>query len=298
MEKQDLVSIIIPTYNRGYILSRAIESVLNQTYQNTEIIIVDDCSTDNTEEIVKKFSDSRIQYISHSKNRGASAARNTGIKTAKGDFIAFLDSDDEYLPGKIEKSLAVFKKAPESTGMVCSNYYWSRNKGKKIAFLKFSLKNAMRKWAFPPSSSSVVRRKVFLKIGFFDEELEASNDKDFTIRLCQKFSFHFIEEPLVTMYTTEGSLSHNDDIGLRIRIRKKFLEKRAKDSPKSRSLLALYFCSLGKDCLCFGQIREARKYFLKAFIFYPVKVEYFVRFLSTYFGKKIKKRGGKTRGII
>ena len=97
-----LVSIIIPTFNRGYILPRAIKSALSQTYQNIELIIIDDGSTDNTEEIVKDFSDPRIQYIRYSENKGRPAARNKGIKKSKGDFFAFLDSDDEYPPEKIE----------------------------------------------------------------------------------------------------------------------------------------------------------------------------------------------------
>jgi glycosyltransferase involved in cell wall biosynthesis len=285
MENQDLVSIIIPTYNRGYLVSRALESALDQTYQNTEIIIVDDCSTDNTEAIVKNFPDPRIQYIRHSQNKGASAARNTGIKIALGDFIAFLDSDDEYLPEKIEKSMAIFKNAPENIGMVCSNYYWIVNQEKRLALSEYSLEDARKKWEFPAAGCSIVRKKVFSRIGFFDEELEASNDKDFAIRLCQKFSFYYLEEPLVTVHITQGSLSHSDDIERRIRVRKKFLEKRYQDSPQSRSLFARYFYYSGRDFLLLGQIRKARGYFLKAFIYHPFKIEYLGKFLRTFLKK-------------
>jgi len=167
MDKQVLVTIVIPTYNRGYILSRAIKSVLNQTYQNMEIIIVDDGSKDNTEEVVKKFTDTRIQYIRHSENRGLSAARNTGIKNSKSDFVAFLDSDDEYLPEKIEKSLEVFKNARENLGMVCSNYYWDAKKKENIALLKYSLEDVKKNWQFPAVGSSLVRKKGFFKNWFF-----------------------------------------------------------------------------------------------------------------------------------
>jgi len=94
-EKNPTVSVIIPTYNRAHTIGRAIKSVLNQTYQDFEIIVVDDGSTDNTEEVVKSFRDKRIRYIQHKKNKGAAAARNTGIKSAKGKYIAFQDSDDD-----------------------------------------------------------------------------------------------------------------------------------------------------------------------------------------------------------
>ena len=101
-DKSVTVSVIIPTYNRAHLVGRAIRSVLNQTYQDFEIIVVDDCSTDNTEEIVKGFNDHRIRYMRHDRNRGGSAARNTGIKASQGKYIAFLDSDDERLLKKAE----------------------------------------------------------------------------------------------------------------------------------------------------------------------------------------------------
>ncbi len=111
------VSVIIPTYNRANLVSRAIKSVLNQTYQDFEIIVVDDCSEDNTEEIVKSFNDSRIRYIKHKKNKGGSAARNTGIKRARGKYIAFLDDDDEWLPSKLEKQIMLFEKLSKHYGV-------------------------------------------------------------------------------------------------------------------------------------------------------------------------------------
>ena len=110
MNKNPTVSVIIPTYNRAHLVDRAIQSVLNQTYKDFELIIVDDGSTDNTEDIIKEFQkkDERIKYIRHEENRGGSAARNTGIKAAKGEYIAFLDSDDEWLPIKLGRQISEF----------------------------------------------------------------------------------------------------------------------------------------------------------------------------------------------
>jgi glycosyltransferase involved in cell wall biosynthesis len=105
------VSVVIPTYNRASLLGRAIKSVLEQTYQDFEIIVVDDASTDNTEEVVRNLRDRRIRYLRHEKNRGGSAARNTGIRAAWGQYIAFQDSDDEWLPEKLKKQMEVLAAA-------------------------------------------------------------------------------------------------------------------------------------------------------------------------------------------
>lgn len=107
-----MVSVVIPTYNRAHVLNRAIRSVLGQTYQHFEIIVVDDGSTDNTEQVVKAIADDRVRYIRHETNKGtAAAARNTGIRQACGEFIGFVDSDDEWLPGKLQKQVDKFHSA-------------------------------------------------------------------------------------------------------------------------------------------------------------------------------------------
>ena len=95
-----IVSVIIPTYNRENLVSQAIQSVLNQTYRDFELIVVDDASIDNTQKIVNNFNDSRIRYICHKQNAGVSVAQNTGIAKARGEYIAFLDSDDEWFSEK------------------------------------------------------------------------------------------------------------------------------------------------------------------------------------------------------
>ena len=105
-----MISVIIPTYNREKSIERAARSVLNQTYHDIELIIVDDCSTDDTENVVKSFDDFRVRYIRHEKNQGACVARNTGIDAAKGEYIAFQDSDDSWRPEKLEKQLALMQK--------------------------------------------------------------------------------------------------------------------------------------------------------------------------------------------
>lgn len=106
----ELVSIIMPSYNTASFISKTIESVLNQTYKNWELLIVDDCSTDDTDEIVSKYNDKRIVYLKNEKNSGAAISRNRALRNAKGKWIAFLDSDDLWHPTKLEKQIKFMKK--------------------------------------------------------------------------------------------------------------------------------------------------------------------------------------------
>ncbi|MCM8774619.1 MAG: glycosyltransferase family 2 protein, partial [Candidatus Omnitrophica bacterium] len=243
-----LVSVVIPTYNRAYSLKRAIESVSNQTYKNLEIIIVDDGSIDNTEEIVSYFKDPRIQYLHHLQNRGPSSARNTGIKNSKGDLIALLDSDDEYFPQKIEKSVEVFMNCSSRIGIVSSNHYIIREGKKKLGIEKFSPKRRL----FPLPSTWVIRRKVIEKIGLFDERILVGEDIDFFCRVRRKFSFYFIEQPLVIKYPSQDNIfSSIENV---ISIREKYLPSLRSE----RRLYARHLNYLGKDYFYIGKIKEAR----------------------------------------
>ena len=124
-----LVSVILPTFNRAKLLSRAINSVLKQSYYNLECIVVDDGSIDNTEKVVKSINDNRIVYLKHNYNKHASAARNTGIAKSKGKFIAFLDDDDQWLPKKLEKQISLIQKLPPSVGLIyCWMDYYNNEK--------------------------------------------------------------------------------------------------------------------------------------------------------------------------
>ena len=117
-DQSQLVSVILPLYNRAESIVGAINSVLDQTYRNLELIVVDDASTDQSIELVEAISDPRIRLLRHETNQGAAAARNTGIEAAKGGYVAFQDSDDEWLPEKLDKQMQVFLAAPEGVGAV------------------------------------------------------------------------------------------------------------------------------------------------------------------------------------
>ena len=141
MVKNPTVSAIILTYNRANLIEKAIKSVLKQTYQDFEIIVVDDGSTDNTGEIIRGFKDKRVKYIKkYKENKGSSVARNIGIKVARGKYIALLDSDDEWLPEKLDKQIKILQDGSPELGVVYSNSYYIDENGKNMNKLPNSKK--------------------------------------------------------------------------------------------------------------------------------------------------------------
>ncbi len=203
------VSIIIPTYNRAHLINRAIKSVLSQTLQNFEIIVVDDNSNDNVEEIVKGFNDERIIYVLHKKTRGGSAARNTGIKKSRGKYIAFLDDDDKWLPAKLEKQIEKFYSSSDKVALI---YGWAEIRDENGKLSK-ELKPGRRgetltqilKGNFLPSSTVVVKRECFNNVGLFDEEFKSCQDREMWTRIAMHYNVEVILENLAQIYRHGGS---------------------------------------------------------------------------------------------
>jgi glycosyltransferase involved in cell wall biosynthesis len=189
IEKKPTVSVIIPAYNRACTIGRAVRSVLDQTYQDFEIIIVDDGSTDNTEEVIKEFQrqDKRFKYIKHKENKGGAAARNTGIKLSSGHFLSFLDSDDQWLPNKLECEIRILNENKDcvicSTGHTFINERTGKIISKPIFKKQFvSQKVALRGECLTTTDFTVVKQ-LALTIGGFDEKFPARQDWDFWIRI-------------------------------------------------------------------------------------------------------------------
>lgn len=221
-----LVSVILPTYNRAELLKRAIRSVLEQKYTDLECIIIDDASTDNTIHIMELFDDSRLIYLHHKNNLGTSAARNTGIAFAKGDLIAFLDDDDEWLPSKLEKQVPFIKSLPLEVGMI---YCWI-NYYDDIGTLIKEHHPTYRGYIFPlvldrqrigGCPTLIVRREILKKVGGFDINLIRGNDGDFIRRVCLNYEVDFISEVLVKAHFNHGykRISESDDLSIRSAIR-------------------------------------------------------------------------------
>jgi teichuronic acid biosynthesis glycosyltransferase TuaG len=200
-----LVTVIIPTYNRAAVIRKALDTALNQTYRNLEILVVDDGSTDETAQVLSEYQN-RIRYIYQS-NQGPSAARNRAITEAQGKYIAFLDSDDEWLPTKLEKQIAFLESHPDLSFVACL----STNERKAYSvyqepgpqFLKF-----LRQPFKPNVSRYVVHRECFEQLGLFDTSIHGPEDWEMWLRLLQDGRrFGFVAEPLMVYTFSEDSIS-------------------------------------------------------------------------------------------
>src|SRR5262249_23269523 len=209
------VSVIIPTHNRAHFLRGAIFSVLNQTFQDFEIVVVDDASTDNTAKVVAAFNDDRIRFIQHDTNKGGSAARNTGILASKCDYIAFLDDDDEWLPDKLRKQMEILVASlPEVGGVYTGCLDVDKVSGKvirqRIPTKRGNLSRELLIENCVGGTSAMLLRKVCLqKVGLFDETLPRSQDYDLWIRISREFLFECAQEPLFK-YNVHGKKISTD----------------------------------------------------------------------------------------
>jgi len=203
-----LVTVVIPALNRASVVRRAIDSVLQQTFRDFEIIVVDDGSIDGTAAQASRCTDPRLRVLRHDRNRGAAAARNTGIRTAAGLFIAFLDSDDEWLPQKLERQVAALQRAPANVLMSTTGYWMLRERSREISAR--TPKNvadwgaAMRSGCvLSPGSTAIMRREAFAIHGFFDEELRRLEDWDWLLRYVAKHDILVLPEPLARIHMAE-----------------------------------------------------------------------------------------------
>ncbi len=194
-----LVSVIVPTYNRSSLVLEAVDSVLKQTFRGFELIVVDDGSSDGTAEALNPYKDRFVYCLQD--NRGVSAARNQGIRMARGQWIAFLDSDDLWLPEKLETQIHFFSQNPEA--LICQTQeIWIRN-GRRLIPLKKHQKFSGD--IFAPSlrlclvspSAVMIKKDLLERVGCFDEALTACEDYDLWLRISAQFPVFLIDQPLV-----------------------------------------------------------------------------------------------------
>lgn len=205
-----MISVIIPTYNRARTIERSVNSVLQQTYKDIECIVVDDCSTDNTKEIVENITDTRVRYYCLEKNFGACVARNYGVEKAKGDYIAFQDSDDEWLPNKLEEQ---FKYLVLNNADVCfcKKYILDIN-GDFAIITRNELQQGFISREVLCSQSKVSTQTILAKRNVFNEfkfdpNLKKAQDFEWTIGTSEKYTFYFVDQPLVKQYLQDDSIT-------------------------------------------------------------------------------------------
>ena len=204
------VTVVITTYNRAGLLPRAVESVLAQTYTDYEIIIVDDCSSDNTQEVIAGFDDPRIHSFRHERNRGLSAARNTAIFNARGEYVALLDDDDEWLPVNLELRVRRFDRASSKVGLV---YGWrdvvDDTTGKVRPHTRHTLEGDLFEYLLAlnymaGSPDLMVRLSAAQEIGGFDESLPASVELLFLTQIAQRFHIAVVPHVISRQHAEHG----------------------------------------------------------------------------------------------
>jgi glycosyltransferase involved in cell wall biosynthesis len=261
------VSVIIPTYNRGWIVRDAIDSVLGQTYADFELIVVDDGSTDRTPQILDAYGD-RLRVIRQA-NQGVSAARNRGIGDASGPLIALLDSDDIWLPAKLGVQVDFFEKNPAA--LICqTEEIWIRNglrvnPGKRHRKPSGMIFERSLELCLVSPSAVMVRRELFEKVGLFDESLPACEDYDLWLRVGCRFPVHLIDKPLtIKRGGHEDQLSRQPSLDrYRIRSLVRLIEagRLTRTQWNAAVIVLRKKCAVyAKGCLKRGRLEEALGY--------------------------------------
>lgn len=261
------VSVIIPTYNRGWIVRDAIDSALGQTYADFELVVVDDGSTDRTPQILDAYGE-RLRVIRQT-NRGVSAARNRGIGASSGPLIALLDSDDIWLPGKLSVQVDFFKKNPAA--LICqTEEIWIRNglrvnPGKRHRKSSGMIFERSLELCLVSPSAVMFRRTLLEKVGLFDESLPACEDYDLWLRVGCRFPVHLIDKPLtIKRGGHEDQLSRRPSLDrYRIRSLLKLIEAgRLTPAQRDAAVVALRKkCTVyANGCLKRGRLDEALHY--------------------------------------
>lgn len=244
-EKLDvMVSVIIPTYNRAEPLKKSIDSVLKQTYEKFEIIVIDDGSDDNTYDVIKNIKDNRIRYIKNEFNQGSNASRNIGINNAKGTFIAFQDSADIWKKNKLEKQMDVIERISDIDAVFCCVEYTTGNNEKSVfpqlpegdkKYNKTEMFNILMRTNVIDFPSLLVRKKSIIEAGMLDEDMPRAQDWDLCIRLASKYNFYFINE--VLSYGSYRSDSISADWKKIIIAGRKIIEKYFEEMQNAETLI-------------------------------------------------------------
>jgi glycosyltransferase involved in cell wall biosynthesis len=288
------VSVIIPTCNRASFLKAAIESVLRQTFQDFEIIVVDDASQDRTREVIQSFTDPRIRCIRHETNHGQGASRNAAIKEASGEYVALLDDDDEWLPQKLEKQVRLLDSSPAKVGMVYTGFCKVEGSNKGVIAQVIPEKRGsvfedmcFRNW-IGTCSTVLLRRVCFENTGWFDETLPSGVDYDMWLRLSKQFDIDCIPEPLVLYTVHANSISTNHET--RIRGAEAQFKKYGSFFAKNRKGYSRRYLSLGVHYCYQGDLTKGREAFFNGIKLNPFEVRHYFNFCLSLLGADTFRR--------
>jgi len=279
MNNHPQISIVIPTYSRSHLIGRAIKSVLNQTYQNFEIVIVDSSQNNETEKVVDSFNEKRIKYIHNKVKTNTATARNQGVRESSQNsrYIAFLDDDDEWLPQFLEKTVKVLEEKKDIV-MATSNWELRSRDGKRVRDDQYEVNF----WEVPVGGGWVIRKEIFTKENFwYDEKIEVMEDFDLGVRVLRNHKWECVPEVLRVYYIipllNEATVSSN----MPVKAIELFYEKNYPIFCQlGKRALGHFYFRIGKVFLRAGARKKGRNTLLKAFLTYPHPVHLFYYFLS------------------
>ena len=274
---QPLVSVVLPTYNRAYTISRAIDSVLDQTHSDLELIVVDDGSNDDTNDVLKEYmkKDSRVTYA-RQEHLGANRARNYGIRLARGRYLAFQDSDAVWFSDKLEKLLNVSSWYNESYAGVFSAFYRCDQDGNKYIIPKDKIE--LLQWEdqfsmllinnFIDTASMLLKKEAVKDIKGFNDNLPRFQDWEFCLRLGFKYKLYYYPEPLYISYDSPNSISKNKEAGIEAFefILSNFYDLISRD----KKVLSFHHYRLGSNYFLLGDKLKAINNFYKAVLNDPL----------------------------
>lgn len=200
--RHPVVTVIVPVFNRAHLLEHTLQTVIGQSFTDFEVILIDDCSDDDPTVVVESLKDSRLRYVCQPENLGVAAARNRGLREAKGDFIAFLDDDDEWFPEKLALQVGLFRHSPPDVGLIYTGVETLSDDGtctQQIPSARGDLYRELlvRNIFHGGGSNIMIRKNVVARVGFFDESLPAIEDYDYWLRITRWYRADFVSTPLI-----------------------------------------------------------------------------------------------------
>ena len=293
MDRPPTISVIIPTYNRAHMIDRAIRSVLSQTFRDFELIVVDDGSEDDTDDVIRRIDDARVRSIRHEVNKGAQAARNTGIDAVRGEYISFLDSDDEWRPDKLQRQMEIFNTNPHhlaNLGVVLTgSQHVQLETNARSRPITYECYGDLYPEVFlrkvQGQMPALVRKDVFKQAGYYDERLPAAQDWDMLVRLAEICQFDVVREPVYVRYHHRGD--HVRTTGNAIKAYRMLFDKYATAFalyPRYASRLHVY---LSAACLKENAPREARREAWLAIKLHPCQSRAYAYWLLSFAGARV-----------
>lgn len=284
-----IVSVVLPVYEQPDLLVEALESIQDQTFDDYEVVVVDDASETDFQRIVEDYEETLL--VEHAENKGAAEARNTGISTAGGDFVAFLDADDTWEPRKLEKQLAVFEQSEDNLGLVYTGFIqyeldgteWKRYpEAKGDIYVK-----ELERDRIHPTSTVMVRRDVLEEVGGFDTDLPSRQDYDLWIRITDDYEVDYVDEILVDKREQLDSISKNFHSRIEgdLAVFEKVRNRASTFDFFTRSRIYSYHHHvIGRDYESNGNRWKALKHLGLAIIEYPFRPISYAMFVIALFG--------------